>query len=344
MQDIKSLSLNELEQALADIGEPKYRAKQIFQWLHKKYVNSFDEMLNLSKDLRQKLKENYYISCSAIEKKLISCYDSTVKYLFSLNDGEYVEAVLMSYHHGYSACISTQAGCKMGCTFCATGQGGFRRNLTAGEMLSQLQTMEKDRGVRISNVVLMGMGEPLDNFDNVVRFLRLVSSADGMNIGMRHLALSSCGLADKIRQLAELKLQITLSISLHAPNDEIRNRTMPVNKRFPIDELLSACREYIEKTGRRITFEYAMIDGVNDSIDCARQLASRLRGMLCHINLIPVNEVDKTGYKKSGKKSLNAFCAYLNNHGITATIRRTLGSDINASCGQLRGKAKETTD
>lgn len=344
LQDIKSLSLNELEQALADLGEPKYRAKQIFQWLHKKYVNSFDEMLNLSKDLRQKLKENYYISCSAIEKKLISCYDSTVKYLFSLNDGEYVEAVLMSYHHGYSACISTQAGCKMGCTFCATGQGGFRRNLTAGEMLSQLQTMEKDRGVRISNVVLMGMGEPLDNFDNVVRFLRLVSSADGMNIGMRHLALSSCGLADKIRQLAELKLQITLSISLHAPNDEIRNRTMPVNKRFPIDELLSACREYIEKTGRRITFEYAMIDGVNDSIDCARQLASRLRGMLCHINLIPVNEVDKTGYKKSGKKSLNAFCAYLNNHGITATIRRTLGSDINASCGQLRGKAKETTD
>lgn len=344
LQDIKSLSLNELEQALADIGEPKYRAKQIFQWLHKKYVNSFDEMLNLSKDLRQKLKENYYISCSAIEKKLISCYDSTVKYLFSLNDGEYVEAVLMSYHHGYSACISTQAGCKMGCTFCATGQGGFRRNLTAGEMLSQLQAMEKDRGVRISNVVLMGMGEPLDNFDNVVRFLRLVSSADGMNIGMRHLALSSCGLADKIRQLAELKLQITLSISLHAPNDEIRNRTMPVNKRFPIDELLSACREYIEKTGRRITFEYAMIDGVNDSIDCARQLASRLRGMLCHINLIPVNEVDKTGYKKSGKKSLNAFCAYLNNHGITATIRRTLGSDINASCGQLRGKAKETTD
>lgn len=344
LQDIKSLSLNELEQALADIGEPKYRAKQIFQWLHKKYVNSFDEMLNLSKDLRQKLKENYYISCSAIEKKLISCYDSTVKYLFSLNDGEYVEAVLMSYHHGYSACISTQAGCKMGCTFCATGQGGFRRNLTAGEMLSQLQTMEKDRGVRISNVVLMGMGEPLDNFDNVVRFLRLVSSADGMNIGMRHLALSSCGLADKIRQLAELKLQITLSISLHAPNDEIRNRTMPVNKRFPIGELLSACREYIEKTGRRITFEYAMIDGVNDSLDCARQLASRLRGMLCHINLIPVNEVDKTGYKKSGKKSLNAFCAYLNNHGITATIRRTLGSDINASCGQLRGKAKETTD
>nr|WP_305119705.1 MULTISPECIES: 23S rRNA (adenine(2503)-C(2))-methyltransferase RlmN [unclassified Ruminococcus] len=339
MQDIKSLSVKELELALEKIGEPKYRAKQIFQWIHKKYVQSFDDMLNISKNLREKLKEIYYISSSAIEKKLISCYDSTVKYLFSLKDGEYVEAVLMSYHHGYSACISTQAGCKMGCTFCATGQGGFRRNLTAGEMLSQLQTMEKDENVRISNVVLMGMGEPLDNFDNVVKFLSLVSSDDGMNIGMRHIALSTCGLADKILKLAELKLQITLSISLHAPSDEIRNKTMPVNKRFPIDTLLSACREYIDKTGRRITFEYAMIDGVNDSVECAGLLCSRLKGMLCHVNLIPVNEVDKTGYKKSGKKSLNAFCAYLNGHGIPATIRRTLGSDINASCGQLRGKA-----
>lgn len=344
LQDIKSLSINELEQALVNIGEPKYRAKQIFLWLHKKYVQSYDEMLNVSKNLREKLKENYYISYSAIEKKLISCYDSTVKYLFSLYDGEYVEAVLMSYHHGYSACISTQAGCKMGCTFCATGQGGFRRNLTAGEMLSQLQTIEKDQGVRISNVVLMGMGEPLDNFDNVIKFLHLVSSDDGMNIGMRHISLSSCGLADKIRRLADMKLQLTLSISLHAPNDEIRNKTMPVNKRFPIDELLRSCREYVEKTGRRVTFEYAMIDGVNDSIECAAELCSRLKGMLCHVNLIPVNEVEKTGYKKSGRKSLNAFCAYLNSHGIPATIRRTLGSDINASCGQLRGKIKETTN
>lgn len=344
MQDIKSLSINELEQALVNIGEPKYRAKQIFLWLHKKYVQSYDEMLNVSKNLREKLKENYYISYSAIEKKLISCYDSTVKYLFSLYDGEYVEAVLMSYHHGYSACISTQAGCKMGCTFCATGQGGFRRNLTAGEMLSQLQTIEKDQGVRISNVVLMGMGEPLDNFDNVIKFLQLVSSDDGMNIGMRHISLSSCGLADKIRRLADMKLQLTLSISLHAPNDEIRNKTMPVNKRFPIDELLRSCREYVEKTGRRVTFEYAMIDGVNDSIECAAELCSRLKGLLCHVNLIPVNEVEKTGYKKSGRKSLNAFCAYLNSHGIPATIRRTLGSDINASCGQLRGKIKETTN
>lgn len=342
MQDIKSLSIQELEQALVNIGEQKYRAKQIFLWLHKKYVESYDEMLNVSKNLREKLKENYYISYSAIEKKLISCYDNTVKYLFSLYDGEYVEAVLMSYHHGYSACISTQAGCKMGCTFCATGQGGFRRNLTAGEMLSQLQTIEKDQGVRISNVVLMGMGEPLDNFDNVIKFLHLVSYDDGMNIGMRHISLSSCGLADKIRRLADMKLQLTLSISLHAPNDEIRNKTMPVNKRFPIDELLRSCREYVEKTGRRVTFEYAMIDGVNDSIECAAELCSRLKGMLCHVNLIPVNEVEKTGYKKSGRKSLNAFCTYLNSHGIPATIRRTLGSDINASCGQLRGKIKET--
>ena len=302
MQDIKSLSIKELEEALSSIGEPKYRAKQIFLWLHKKYVQSFDEMLNLSKNLREKLKENYYISDSAIEKKLISCYDSTVKYLFSLNDGEYVEAVLMSYHHGYSACISTQAGCKMGCTFCATGQGGFRRSLTAGEMLSQLQTMEKDRNVRISNVVLMGMGEPLDNYDNVIKFLHLVSDDDGMNIGMRHIAVSTCGLADKIRALADLKLQITLSVSLHAPNDEIRSATMPVNKRFPIDELLSSCREYADKTGRRITFEYAMIAGVNDSIACAAELCSRLKGMLCHVNLIPVNEVDKTGYKKKRQK------------------------------------------
>lgn len=337
MQDIKSLSIEKLEDWLIQIGELKYRAKQIFLWIHQKNVQSFDEMLNISKNLREKLKEIYYISNSTIEKKLISCYDSTVKYLFSFNDGECVEAVLMSYHHGYTACISTQAGCKMGCTFCATGQGGFHRNLTAGEMISQLQAIEADQSIRISNVVLMGMGEPLDNYDNVIDFLRLVSCDNGMNIGMRHITLSTCGLADKIEQLAKLKLQITLSISLHAPNDEIRNRTMPVNKRFPVDTLLEKCRNYIAETGRRITFEYAMIDGVNDSLECAALLSSKLRGMLCHVNLIPVNEVDKTGYKKSGKKNLNEFCNYLNSRGIPATIRRTLGADINASCGQLRG-------
>lgn len=344
LQDIKSLSIEKLEQKLIDLGEAKFRAKQIFLWLHQKNVKTFDEMLNISKNLREKLKEIYYISNSAIEKKLISCYDSTVKYLFSFNDGECVEAVLMSYHHGYSACISTQAGCKMGCTFCATGQGGFHRNLTAGEMISQLQAIEQDQNIRISNIVLMGMGEPLDNYNNVVDFLRLVSSENGMNIGMRHITLSTCGLADKIEELAKLKLQITLSISLHAPSNEIRNKTMPVNKRFPIDTLLEKCKYYFDMTGRRITFEYAMIEGVNDSLECAQLLCSKLKGMLCHVNLIPVNEVEKTGYKKSGKKSLNAFCDYLNHHGIAATIRRTLGSDINASCGQLRGKYKTKTN
>ena len=338
LTDIKSLSIEALEEGLAKMGEPKFRAKQIFLWLHQKNIENFDEMMNIPKNLREKLKEIYYISHSAIEKKLISCYDSTVKYLFSFNDGECVEAVLMSYHHGYSACISTQAGCKMGCTFCATGQGGFRRNLTAGEMISQLQTIESDSGVRISNVVLMGMGEPLDNYDNVISFLRLASCESGMNIGMRHITLSTCGLVDKIRKLAKLKLQITLSVSLHAPNDRIRERTMPVNKRFGVDELLSACRDYCKITGRRVTFEYAMISGVNDSPACAEELAKRLRGMLCHVNLIPVYEVEMTGYKKSGKKSLNDFCSYLNSNGVPATVRRTLGADINASCGQLRGK------
>lgn len=340
LRDIKSLSLEALETELSKLGEPKFRAKQIFTWIHQKNVQSFDEMLNISKELRKKLKEIYYISHSSIEKKLISCYDSTVKYLFSFADGECVEAVLMSYRHGFSACISTQAGCKMGCTFCATGRGGFRRNLTAGEMISQLQAMEADQHVRISNIVLMGMGEPLDNYDNVISFLSLVSSSDGMNIGMRHITLSTCGLADKIDQLASLGLQLTLSVSLHAPNDEIRNKTMPVNRRFPVDELLKHCRAYAEKTGRRVSFEYAMISGLNDSLDCAHELAAKLRGMLCHVNLIPVNEVKETRYRKSSKQSLREFCDYLNSHGIPTTIRRTLGSDINASCGQLRAEHK----
>lgn len=340
LQDIKSLSLENLEISLIQMDEQKYRAKQIFFWLHQKNVQFFDEMLNISKSLRKKLKEIYYISNSAIEKKFISCYDNTVKYLFSLSDGEYVEAVLMKYHHGYTACISTQVGCKMGCTFCATGQGGFCRDLTSGEMISQLQAIESDMGLRVSNVVLMGMGEPLDNYDNVVNFLRIVSCKDGMNIGMRQITLSSCGLADKIGELADLKLQITLSISLHAPNDDIRNKIMPVNKRFPVDVLLEKCRYYTEKTGRRVTFEYSMISGVNDSQKCAEVLCSKLRGMLCHVNLIPINEVDKTNYKKSSRKVLNAFCLYLNSHGVPSTIRRTLGCDINASCGQLRGQYK----
>lgn len=334
-EDIKSMYEDELKEEMKRLGEPVYRAGQIYRWLHSG-VKSFDEMTNISKGLREKLVENYYISSAAIEKKLISDYDDTRKYLFSFNDGEKVESVLMKYHHGYTSCISTQVGCRMGCTFCATGKSGFSRNLTASEMISQLQTEQADNNIRISNVVLMGMGEPLDNYDNVLRFLRLVSSENGMNIGMRHISLSTCGIVPKIYELAELKLQLTLSVSLHAPNDEIRSRTMPVNRKYGIDELLKACRFYAKATGRRISFEYAMIDGVNDGDDHARELASRLRGMLCHVNLIPVNSVKGTGYQKSKKERIQSFISVLERNGITATVRRTLGSDINASCGQLK--------
>ena len=337
-EDIKSMTEEELKQALAQLGEPAYRAAQVYQWLHRG-VKTFDEMTNISKKTRELLVKNYYISSAAIEKKLISDYDDTRKYLFSFADGETVESVLMHYHHGYTSCISTQVGCKMGCTFCATGQGGFARNLAPSEMLAQLQTEEEDAGIRISNIVLMGMGEPLDNYENVVRFLELVSSEHGMNIGMRHISLSTCGLVPRIYDLAELGLQLTLSVSLHAPNDQIRSRTMPINRKYHIDELLKACRYYISKTGRRISFEYAMIDGVNDSDANAAELASRLRGMLCHVNLIPVNTVGGTGYKKSRQNRIRSFIAVLEKAGITATVRRTLGSDINASCGQLRRSA-----
>lgn len=336
--DIKSMYEDELKKELAALGEPSYRAAQVYQWLHRG-VKAFDEMTNISKKTQRKLVENYYISSATIEKKLISDYDDTRKYLFSFADGETVESVLMHYHHGYTSCISTQAGCKMGCTFCATGQGGFSRNLTASEMLAQLQAEQQDTGIRISNVVLMGMGEPLDNFDNVVRFLRLVSSENGMNIGMRHISLSTCGIVPKIYALAELDFQLTLSVSLHAPNDDIRSRTMPINRKYNTVQLLEACRYYAGKTGRRISFEYAMIDGVNDSDACASELALRLKGMLCHVNLIPVNTVGGTGYKKSRKERMQSFIRILEKAGITATVRRTLGSDINASCGQLRRSA-----
>ena len=334
-KDIGSMYEDELKEELGALGEPSYRAAQVYKWLHSG-VKAFDEMTNISKKLREKLVENYYISSAAIEKKLISDYDGTRKYLLSFRDGQAVESVLMKYHHGYTSCISTQVGCKMGCTFCATGQGGFARDLTASEMLAQLHAEQQDSGVRISNIVLMGMGEPLDNFDNVMRFLTLVSSPNGMNIGMRHISLSTCGLVPRIYDLAEKGLQLTLSVSLHAPNDQIRSRTMPVNRKYGIDELLKACRYYISKTGRRISFEYAMIDGVNDSAANAAELAGKLKGMLCHVNLIPVNSVKGTGYQKSKQERIRSFIAVLEKSGITATVRRTLGSDINASCGQLR--------
>ena len=337
LTDIKSMTLDELTDFVTENGFSICRAKQIYDWLYKN-VTDFDDMRNISADLKTFLKSSCYISVANIEKKLVSRYDKTVKYLFSFNDGECVESVVMSYKHGYSICISTQVGCKMGCTFCATGKSGFSRSLAPSEMLGQIETAQRDLNIRISNIVLMGMGEPLDNFDNVVKFLRLVSSDNGLNIGMRHITLSTCGIVPKIYELAKLHLGITLSVSLHAPNDEIRQRTMPIARKYSIEELLKACSDYFKTTGRRVTFEYSMISGVNDSDENARELAKRLEGTQSHVNLIPVNTVEGTGYLKSNIKRQQAFIKILAAKNIGATVRRTLGSDINASCGQLKRK------
>ena len=337
LTDIKSMTLDELTEFVTENGFPKFRAKQIYDWLYKN-VTDFDNMRNIPADLKAFLKSSSYISVANIEKKLVSRYDKTVKYLFSFNDGECVESVVMSYKHGYSICISTQVGCKMGCTFCATGKSGFSRSLVPSEMLGQIEAAQRDLNIRISNIVLMGMGEPLDNFDNVVKFLRLVSSDNGLNIGMRHITLSTCGIVPKIYELAKLHFGITLSVSLHAPNDEIRQRTMPIARKYSIEELLKACSDYFKTTGRRVTFEYSMISGVNDSDENARELAKRLEGTQSHVNLIPVNTVEGTGYLKSNIKRQQAFIKILAAKNIGATVRRTLGSDINASCGQLKRK------
>lgn len=336
--DVKSRNLPELTEEFRELGLPRFRAGQVFRWLHRG-VHSFSEMSDLPKDLREQLDVRYEIAWAEPELKRVS-RDGTVKYLFRLNDGEYVESVVMQYRHGTSICISTQVGCKMNCSFCATGKQGFTRNLFPSEILSQIQSASLDSGQHISNVVLMGMGEPLDNYENVLRFLELVSSPEGMNIGMRHISLSTCGIVDKIYDLADRKLQLTLSVSLHAPNDEIRSRTMPVNRRWGVEELLKACKYYSDRTGRRISFEYAMIRGVNDSDGCAYELGSRLRGILAHVNLIPVNDVTGTGYQKSSLERQKQFISILGSRGITATVRRTLGSDIEASCGQLKGQQK----
>lgn len=343
LTDIKSMTAGELKNYLTDNGFKPFRAKQVTDWLQKG-VTSFDEMKNIPSALKDFLKTRCYISVAYIEKKLKSRYDKTVKYLFALCDGEYVESVVMSYKHGWSMCISTQVGCKMGCTFCATGKSGFSRDLTPSEMLAQIEAAQKDLNIRISNVVLMGMGEPLDNFDNVVRFLEIVTSEQSLNIGARHITLSTCGIVPKIYELAELKLQINLAVSLHAPNDEIRQRTMPVAKAYPMDTLLKACSDYFDKTGRRVTFEYAMISGVNDSDDCALELARKLKQLNCHVNLIPVNPVEGAGYTKSDIKRQQSFVNILAENGTAATVRRTLGSDINASCGQLRQHQNKKED
>lgn len=340
MVDIKSLNLFELNEQIVRLGEKSFKAKQVYSWLHQKNVDSFDEMTNISKDLRAKLEKNYYICSCTIEKKLVSVYNDTVKYLFKLHDGEFIESVVMKYKYGYTICVSSQVGCKMGCTFCASGIAGFVRNLSTGEILSQIYQAQKDMDIRISHIVMMGVGEPLDNFDNVIRFLDMVSNKDGLNISMRSISLSTCGVVSGIEKLMEHKLQLTLSISLHAPNDAIRSQTMPVNGRWNIDKLLAACKEYIKVTNRRISFEYAMIDGVNDSDECALELAKRLRGMLCHVNLIPVNAVEERDYKKSKQDRIKGFIKVLESRGINATVRRTMGSDINASCGQLRRSEK----
>ncbi|MBR2892814.1 MAG: 23S rRNA (adenine(2503)-C(2))-methyltransferase RlmN [Clostridia bacterium] len=336
MTDIKSMTLSELKDEITAMGEKSFKAGQIYSWLHKHGAVSFDEMTNISKEFRSKLEKNYDIYTCTIEKKLVSVYDNTVKYLFRLHDGELIESVVMKYKYGYTICVSSQVGCKMGCKFCASGIAGFIRNLTASEILSQIYTAQKDLGIRISHIVMMGVGEPLDNFDNVMRFLSLISDENGLNISMRNISLSTCGVVSGIYELMEKKLQLTLSISLHAPNDEIRNQTMPVNSKWNVDTLLKACRDYTKTTSRRISFEYAMISGVNDSDECARELGRRLKGMLCHVNLIPVNSVKERDYKKSSDNRIAEFIKILKKFGINVTVRRTLGSDINASCGQLR--------
>lgn len=333
--DILSLSLAELEEILAQNGEQKFRAKQIYEWLHLKKVESFDEMTNISSTLRTKMNDEFYVNLLNISRKLESRVDNIVKYLYGLSDGNFIETVLMEYNHGMSLCISTQVGCKMGCKFCASTVGGFVRNLEPSEMLLQIYKTEKDSGKKISSIVLMGIGEPLDNFDNVIKFLQILSSKEGVNMSLRHVTVSTCGLVPMIDKLAELRLGLTLSVSLHASHNRTRSEIMPVNASYNIEKLISACKRYVDKTGRRVTFEYAVIDDVNSSTEEAFRLAELLRGMNCHVNLIPVNGIKERNYT-SLMKTVQTFQNNLKDKGINVTIRRTLGSDINAACGQLR--------
>lgn len=336
MTDLKSMSLPEMTAYLQSLGEPAFRGKQVFTWLHKG-VNSFDEMTNLSKALREKLKASCFITVPTVARRQVSALDGTQKYLWQLRDGNCIETVLMKYHHGNTVCISSQVGCRMGCAFCASTVAGKVRDLTPSELLDQVLFTQADTGEEISNIVLMGIGEPMDNLDNVLKFLELVNHPDGLNIGMRHISLSTCGVIPGIRRLAELGLQLTLSVSLHAPDSETRSKIMPVNRAYDVEELFAACHDYFRKTGRRISFEYAMIDGVNDQDWQADLIAKKLRGMPGHVNLIPLNDVVESPYKPS--RRIGAFQRRLESHGITATVRRSLGGDIDASCGQLRRKA-----
>ena len=335
--NLKSMTLPELSAYLKELGQPAFRAKQVYTWLHKG-VRSYEEMTNIPQALRQILAEKAPICPPQVVRKQESQKDGTIKYLWKLSDGNCVETVLMRYHYGNTVCISTEVGCRMGCAFCASTLGGLVRKLEPFEMLDQVLFTQVDSGLPISHIVLMGIGEPLDNFDHVLRFLDLVNSEEGMNISMRHISLSTCGLVPKIDELAKKKLQLTLSVSLHAPNDEIRNRIMPVNKAYPTEELLAACRRYYAETSRRISFEYAMIDGVNDTEGAAKELLRRMKGLPAHFNLIPLNHVEESPLKPSTKAAVAKFQKILEDGGIPATVRRTLGGDIDASCGQLRRK------
>lgn len=341
MKDIKSMTLDELQADLSAMGQPRFRAKQVYTWMHRG-VTSFDEMTDLPAALRKRLAGEYTLTYPTVARCLRSQKDGTIKYLWRLMDGNCVESVLMRYHHGNTVCISCEVGCPMGCAFCASTRGGLVRRLTPSEMLDQVIFTQKDSGLPISNIVLMGIGEPLDNYDTVLRFLHLVNSPEGLNIGMRHISLSTCGLADRIERLAQEDLQLTLSISLHAPDDAVRSEIMPINRKYNIETLLAACRAYFDRTGRRISLEYAMIRDVNDTPQMARLLVRRLRGLPAHVNLIPLNEVAESPLKPSLPETVRQFQNILEENGITATVRRTLGSDINASCGQLRRTYEQT--
>lgn len=337
MKNIKDYNLDELKKEFVDIGEKTFRAEQVFKWIHEANVTSFDEMTNLSLELRDKLKQNYTLCIFNILKKQVAS-DGTIKYLFDVLDGNAIETVLMKYHHGYSICVSSQIGCKMGCKFCASTGIAFARNLSSGEIVEQLLAVQRDENIKLSNVVFMGIGEPLDNYDNVVNAIRIINNQKGLNIGARHISISTSGLVPKIYKLAEENIQCTLSISLHATTDEQRSKMMPVNNSYNIKELLQACKDYIEVTNRRISFEYALAKDNNDNLEDAKRLVKLLKGMICHVNLIPINKIENGEFVKSSNENIIKFRDFLNEHGIVATIRRELGSDIDAACGQLRRK------
>lgn len=337
MKNIKNYNLDELKQELEQLGEKPYRAEQIFKWIYTEKVKEFDEMTNLSLELREKLKQNYTMCNFQILKKQES-QDGTKKYLFDVLDGNAIETVLMQYHHGKTICVSSQIGCKMGCKFCASTGIAFVRSLTAGEIVEQILAVEQDIGEHISNIVFMGIGEPFDNYDNVMYAIHIINNPKGLNIGARHISISTSGVVPRIYDFANEDLQCTLSISLHATTDEKRSQMMPVNKAYPIKELMKACKHYIEKTNKRISFEYALAKDKNDNLEDAKALVQLLHGMICHVNLIPINKIENGKFTKSGIENIIKFRDYLNDHGIVATIRRELGSDIDAACGQLRRK------